>query len=52
MREQQIRTELFLLKMELNSFYGIGQQEVDRCDKIYAKARELNTELESIINQK
>ena len=47
-REKQIKLELFLLKIELNSNYGVGEREWNRCKKIFDRTMELRNELEKI----
>ena len=47
-RENQIRQELAILKIDLNSNYGVGRYEVKRCQKIFDKIIELKEELKSL----
>lgn len=44
-RIDQINTELFVLKLELNSNYGLGPSELERCTKIQERRTELLNEL-------
>tara|TARA_B100000767_G_scaffold104019_1_gene99789 strand:- start:55 stop:225 length:171 start_codon:yes stop_codon:yes gene_type:complete len=47
-RENQIKRELFALKIELNSFYGVGASESERSRKIFDRVRELRDELKNL----
>jgi hypothetical protein len=47
-RKKQINIELFLLKIELNSFYGEGISEVKRCEMIFERTLELREELNKL----
>lgn len=47
-RKKQIELELFVLKLELNSFYGVGQAEVERCERISKRTSELREELNQL----
>jgi hypothetical protein len=49
-RENQIRQELSILKIELNSNYGVGRYEVERCQKIFDRVSKLREELK-LLNQ-
>ena len=51
-RKQQIQHELFILKLELNSFYTTGQAEVIRCNKIFKRVDELRQELKELKENK
>lgn len=51
-RENQIRQELAILKIELNSHYGVGTYEVERCQKIFDKVSKLREELKSLNQNK
>ena len=51
-RKQQIQHELFILKLELNSFYTTGQSEVIRCNKIYEQVNTLRQELKELEENK
>ena len=44
-RIDQINIELFALKLELNSNYGLGPSEVERCIKIQEQRTKLLNEL-------
>jgi len=47
-RENQIRQELAILKIELNSNYGVGRYEAERCQKIFDRISKLREELKSL----
>ena len=49
-RENQIRQELAILKIDLNSNYGVGRYEVERCQKIFDRVSKLREELK-LLNQ-
>ena len=52
-REKQIRQELAILKIELNSNYGfVIDIEAERYQKLYAKIVELKEELKSLNQNK
>jgi hypothetical protein len=51
-RENQIRQELAILKIDLNSNYGVGRYEAERSQKIYDKMVELKEELKSLNQMK
>ena len=51
-RENQIRQELAILKIDLNSNYGVGRYEEKRCQKIFDKIIELKEELKSLNQNK
>jgi hypothetical protein len=47
-REKEIKQELAILKIDLNSNYGVGRYEVEKCQKIFDRTMELKNELEKI----
>ena len=47
-RENQIRQELAILKIDLNSNYGVGRYEEEKCQKLFDKIVELKEELKSL----
>jgi len=49
-RIKEINLELFLLKIDLNSNYGVGSSEVIRCERIFKRVGELRSEL-TLLNQ-
>ena len=51
-RENQIRQELAILKIDLNSNYGVGRYEEKRCQKIFDKMLKLKEELKSLNQNK
>ena len=51
-RENQIRQELAILKIDLNSNYGVGRYNEERCQKIFDKIAELKEELKSLNQNK
>lgn len=51
-REKQIRQELAILKIELNSNYGFIDIEAERYQKLYDKIVELKKELKSLNQNK
>ncbi len=51
-RENQIRQELAILKIDLNSNYGVGRYEVERCQKIFDRVSKLREELKSLKENK
>ena len=51
-RENQIRQELAILKIELNSNYVVGRYEEERCQKLFDKIVELKEELNSLNQNK
>ena len=51
-RENQIRQELAILKIDLNSNYGVGRYESGRCQKIFDRISELKEELKSLNQNK
>ena len=51
-REKQIRQELAILKIELNSNYGFIEIEAERYQKLYDKIVELKKELKSLNQNK
>lgn len=51
-RENQIRQELAILKIEINSNYGVGRYEVERCQKIFDRVSKLKEELKSLNQNK
>ena len=44
-RKNQIQQELAILKIDLNSNYGVGRFEEERCKKIFDRMIELKEEL-------
>ena len=51
-REKQIRQELAILKIELNSNYGFLRCEAERYQKLYDKIVKLKEELKSLNQNK
>lgn len=51
-RENQIRQELAILKIDLNSNYGVGRYEEKRCQKLFDKMLKLKEELKSLNQNK
>ena len=51
-RKNQIRQELAILKIDLNSNYGVGRYEEKRCQKIFDKMVILREELKSLNQNK
>ena len=51
-RENQIRQELAILKIDLNSNYGVGRYESERCQKIFDRIFELKEELKLLKQNK
>ena len=51
-RENQIRQELAILKIELNSNYGFGRYASERCQKLFDKMFKLKEELKSLNQNK
>tara|TARA_B100001093_G_scaffold341800_1_gene326619 strand:- start:22129 stop:22332 length:204 start_codon:yes stop_codon:yes gene_type:complete len=49
-RKNQIQQELAILKIDLNSNYGVGRYEEERCQKIFDRMLKLKEELK-FINQ-
>ena len=47
-RKNQIRQELSILKIDLNSNYGVGRYEEERCQKIFDRILKLKEELKSL----
>jgi chromosome segregation ATPase len=47
-RIDQINRELFMLKIDLNSNYGVGESEIKRFDEINNRVSELRDELEKL----
>ena len=51
-RKNQIRQELAILKIDLNSNYGVGRYEEERCQKIFDRILKLKEELKSLNQNK
>ena len=51
-RKNQIQQELAILKIDLNSNYGVGRYEEERCQKIFDRILKLNEELKSLNQNK
>ena len=51
-RINQIQQELAILKIDLNSNYGVGRYEEERCKKIFNRILKLKEELKSINQNK
>ena len=51
-RENQIQQELAILKIDLNSNYGVGRYEEERCQKIFDRMNILRKELKSLNQNK
>ncbi len=49
-RKNQIQQELAILKIDLNSNYGVGRYEEERCQKIFDRMFKLKEEIK-FINQ-
>jgi hypothetical protein len=49
-RKNQIQQELAILKIDLNSNYGVGRYEEERCQKIFDRMLKLKEEIK-FINQ-
>ena len=49
-RKNQIQQELAILKIDLNSNYGVGRYEEKRCQKIFDRIVKLKEELK-LLNQ-
>jgi hypothetical protein len=51
-RKNQIQQELAILKIDLNSNYGVGRYEKERCQKIFDRTNILRKELKSLNQNK
>ncbi len=51
-RENQIRQELAILKIDMNSNYGVGRYEEEKCQKIFGRIVKLREELKSLNQNK
>lgn len=51
-RKNQIQQELAILKIDLNSNYGVGRYEEERCQKIFDRIVKLKEELKSLNQNK
>jgi hypothetical protein len=51
-RENQIRQELAILKIDLNSNYGVDRYASERCQKIFDRVTKLREELKSLNQNK
>jgi hypothetical protein len=51
-RKNQIKQELAILKIDLNSNYGVGRYEAERCQKIFNRVVKLREELKALNQNK
>jgi len=51
-RKNQIQQELAILKIDLNSNYGVGRYEEERCQKIFDRILKLKEELKQLNKNK